>query len=311
MTTQAEVANDPNYIACLDHGFVGLVDHMGDDHAIDQAARVSYGLGTRSKSDTRALLRYLMRNRHTSPFEMGEIKFHLRMPIAVARQLIRHRTANLNEYSGRYSVLADEFYVPELDDILPQSIINKQGRDGNFSKEKQQTVVATIKDAYKFSYDAYVSLLEESVDEDNVIIPGVAREIARMVLPVGVYTELYWKMDLHNIFHLLGLRLDKHAQKETRVFAEAMYSLVKLLFPLASEAFEDYKLHAYTLSRMEVVFFKDLIRNASSLAGLSPRAIINVAMKVSGDSTIEDVMVKDYGMSKREAREFLEHFLPK
>lgn len=232
---------------CLNYGFVRLIDIMGDDSSIVQAARVSYGKGTKTVNEDRGLIRYLMRHRHTTPFEMVEFKFHIKLPIFVARQWIRHRTANVNEYSGRYSEMKDEFYIPELEQIRFQSQINKQGRseetlDENTSKE----ILQLLKANQLKSYEDYKALLDK----------GLTREIARITLPLSNYTEWYWKIDLHNLFHFLNLRLDSHAQYEIRVYAEAIANIVKVVVPLAWEAFEDYQLNSMYFSRQELKIIK-------------------------------------------------------
>jgi len=232
---------------CLNLGFVRLIDVMGDDSSIVQAARVSYGKGTKTVNEDRGLIRYLMRHRHTTPFEMVEFKFHIKLPIFVARQWIRHRTANVNEYSGRYSEMKDEFYIPELEQIRFQSQINKQGRseetlDENTSKE----ILQLLKANQLKSYEDYKALLDK----------GLTREIARITLPLSNYTEWYWKIDLHNLFHFLNLRLDSHAQYEIRVYAEAIANIVKVVVPLAWEAFEDYQLNSMYFSRQELKIIK-------------------------------------------------------
>ena len=190
MTLQHEVANDPDYIECLDLGFVGLIDHMGSDSAIVKAAQVSYGKGTKKSKDERSLIRYMMRHQHMSPFEMCEAKLHIKCPIFVIRQLVRHRTHNMNEYSGRYSVMTDEFYIPGLDSILPQSTANKQGRAGTLTDLQKMTYQQVIKDHSKTAYATYQVLLGEETEDD----PGIARELARLVLPLNVYTEFYYNM---------------------------------------------------------------------------------------------------------------------
>jgi thymidylate synthase (FAD) len=227
-------------IPCLDHGFVRVVDYFGDDAAIVQAARVSYGKGTRKLSDDRGLIRYLMRHRHTTPFEMAEIKLHVKLPIFVARQWIRHRTANVNEISGRYSLFTDEFYTPAAADLAVQSRDNKQGRGDVLPGEAAADVQATVRELSNGAYSAYERMLAEH---------DLARELARTVLPVNYYTQWYWKVDLHNLLHFLALRLHPHAQYEIRVYAEAIASLVRDWVPAAWEAFEDYRLHAAELSR--------------------------------------------------------------
>jgi thymidylate synthase (FAD) len=230
-------------IKCLDYGFVYLVDYEGDDNAIVQAARVSYGQGTKKVTDDRGLIRYLMRHTHTTPFEMVEFKFHCKMPIFVARQWIRHRMASVNEYSGRYSEMSDEFYMPDPVILKKQSTVNNQGRAGDLTLEQQQRVLSLLNQLYKDQYGAYRELLDDV---------GLAKELARMGLSVANYTQWYWKIDLHNLLHFLRLRLDTHAQYEIRVFGEAMASIVKDTVPLAYEAFEDYKLNSFSLSRLEI-----------------------------------------------------------
>ena len=238
MTKQSEILNDEKYVPLLNHGFVGLIDSMGNDSSIVQAARVSYGAGTKKVSEDRGLIRYLLRNLHTTPLEMVEFKFHCKMPIFVARQWIRHRTASVNEYSGRYSVMVDEFYVPELENILPQSTTNKQGRGGEMSDEQKQKIQLAIRESNDDCYDRYRQLLND--DQMNDLgEEGLAREMARGVLSVNNYTEWYWKIDLHNLFHFLGLRMDSHAQYEIRMFANAMYDAIKPIVPFAAEAFEE------------------------------------------------------------------------
>jgi thymidylate synthase (FAD) len=259
----------------LDHGFVRLVDYMGSDAAIVQAARVSYGEGTKKVSEDRALIRYLMRQGHTSPFEMAEFKFHVKLPIFVARQWIRHRTANVNEYSGRYSVMKEEFYIPEAKDIRFQSTVNKQGRaEEEVPDELKQRFVDFLKETHAASYEEYQHLIDE----------GLARELARIGLPLSLYTEWYWKIDLHNLFHFLRLRLDPHAQHEIRQYAKIMADMVKIVCPLAYEAFEDYILNSITFSAPELKVLNE------SLSDLS---------------LAKEELVKR-GLSRREADEFLE-----
>jgi thymidylate synthase (FAD) len=262
-------------IPCLDKGFVRLIDFMGDDDAIVQAARVSYGAGTKRVTEDRGLIRYLLRHLHTTPFEMVEFKFHIKLPIFVARQWIRHRTANVNEYSGRYSEMKDEFYVPSLEQIRPQSTTNKQGRSEHTLPPDVAAQIATRMEATQRGlYDEYQSLLGEDL----------ARELARINLPVSNYTEWYWKIDLHNLFHFLRLRIDPHAQYEIRVYGEAMAELVKQVVPIAWEAFEDYILHSTKFSRNEL----------SALASM-------LSTDVPNEADLEK-----FGLKGREAREFLE-----
>lgn len=244
-------------IDCLDHGHVRLVDSMPRlvpedqktaDYAIVQSARVSYGDGTKSVNEDRGLIRYLMRHTHTTPFEMIEFKFHCKMPIFIARQWIRHRTANVNEYSGRYSVMKDEFYTPDEDKVMYQSKENKQGGDSIVDSYVAKSFVESINDHNTSSYDLY----------QNALDSGISREQARTVLPLNLYTEWYWKIDLHNLFHFLSLRCDSHAQWEIRVFADAMLSLIKPIVPLAVEAWEDYHNHrgGKKLTRLEIESIK-------------------------------------------------------
>lgn len=288
MTKRSEIDfdKDKNYVPVLDHGFVGLIDHMGSDAAVVQAARVSYGAGTKQVQDDRNLIRYLVRHEHTTPIEMCEVKFHLKLPIFVMRQLVRHRTASINEYSARYSVMTDEFYIPELDQIAPQSTLNKQGREDfdewDFNK-RQDYQHAFLRSSYN-SYKEYEYLLGKDGD-------GVARELSRMVLPVGGYTELYWKANLKNFLHMVRLRVDPHAQKEIRDFANAMYELAKPLFPEVCNAFEDYQQHSMRLSRMEI----DLIKRIISTARWN---------ELNKDQRSEDNVAKVFGLSKRELTEF-------
>ena len=228
-------------IKCLDKGFIRLVDSMGGDDAIVQAARVSYGQGTSKVSQDRGLIRYLMRHRHTTPFEMVEFKFHCKMPIFVARQWVRHRTANINEYSLRYSEARDEFYFPDPEHIQFQSALNKQGRSGEVPLELKQKVLDYFKEISERSFTMYQELNEE----------GIARELARSLLPVNIYTEWYWKNDLHNLLHFIGLRSDSHAQYEIRVYSDAMAVSVKAVAPFAWEAYQDYVVHGMRFSRIE------------------------------------------------------------
>jgi thymidylate synthase (FAD) len=228
-------------IPLLDHGFVRVVDYMGDDAAVVQAARVSYGRGTRKTSEDEGLIRYLMRHYHSTPFEMCEIKYHVKLPIFVARQWIRHRTANVNEYSARYSILDKEFYIPAPEHLAAQSADNRQGRGAVLEGEDAARVLAMLRQDAEQTYAHY----EEMLDEDG---PGLARELARMNLTLNTYTQWYWKTDLHNLFHFLRLRADSHAQYEIRVYAEAMLETVKAWVPLSYAAFADYRLRAVTFS---------------------------------------------------------------
>lgn len=261
----------------LNHGFVRVIDYMGDEAAILQMARVSYGKGTKSLNEDKGLLRYLMRHRHTSPYEGNELKLHIKLPIFVMRQLIRHRTASVNEYSMRYSEPKDEFFVPELDTIQLQSKDNKQGRGGAVEDEvrhdfRRRTILAA-----NTAMEYYDGFNEE----------GIAREMNRVNLPVSVYTECYWKIDLHNLLHLLKLRTDPHAQYEVRVYADIILDeIVKAWLPNVYEAFLDYNKEAVTFSKQEM----EVLR-----AHLSP-AVTGKAYKES---------LKAKGVSTREADEFV------
>ena len=229
-------------IPVLDHGFVRVVDYMGDDAAICQAARVSYGKGTKSVQNDEGLIRYLMRHWHSTPFEMCEVKLHVKLPVFVARQWIRHRTANVNEYSARYSILDREFYIPAPEHIAAQSVVNNQGRGAALTGEEAARVLDILKTDSERSYDNYQAMISD--DGQQVL----ARELARMNLPANIYTQWYWKVDLHNLLHFLRLRADVHAQYEIRVYADAICSVVADWVPFAYAAFEDYRLGGATLS---------------------------------------------------------------
>ena len=234
----------------LDHGFVRVIDYMGDDGAIVQAARVSYGRGTKKVREDQGLINYLMRHRHSTPFEMCEIKYHVKLPIFVARQWIRHRTANVNEYSARYSILDNEFYLPAREHLAAQSESNRQGRGDVLSAEDAERVLAMLREDAERSYDRYQELL--NVGDDGAALDGdregLARELARMNLSLNFYTQWYWKIDLHNLLHFLSLRADPHAQYEIRAYADRMLETVQAWVPLAFAAFRDYRLGALTLS---------------------------------------------------------------
>ena len=262
-------------------GFVKLLDVMGDDEEVENSARISYGEGTRKVNQTRNLIRYLMRHKHTSPFEMCEVKFHLKLPIFIMRQLVRHRTANLNEYSGRYSVMSNEFYLPEGDYLAKQSTTNSQGRGEVL--EQQGLLQFEFNRIYDGASMAYQVLLEHDL----------SREVARALLPVANYTECIWKIDLHNFFHFVKLRSDSHAQREIRDYADAMYELVKPNFPLCCEAFEDYVQGATTFSKQEMGVIKELLEYADTKAALA-------GMSVKGAGVLESKL------GKRESKEFLE-----
>jgi thymidylate synthase (FAD) len=259
----------------LDHGFVRLVDYMGSDESIVQAARVSYGEGTKKVTEDRGLIRYLMRHKHTTPFEMVEFKFHVKLPIFIARQWIRHRTANVNEYSGRYSVMKEEFYLPQPEEIRYQSKVNKQGRS---KKEVPDEIKAEILEHFKqTSNDSYKKYLE-------YVDMGLARELARINLPLSLYTEWYWKIDLHNLFHFLRLRMDPHAQMEIKVYADIMGMMTEKVCPLAYEAFMDYGFNSAYFSGTELSILKEYLEKF--------------------DLDVDQLHEK--GLSKREARELLE-----
>ena len=241
----------------LDHGFVRVIDYMGDDAAIVQAARVSYGRGTKAVSSDAGLINYLMRHRHTSPFEMCEIKLHVKLPIFVARQWIRHRMANVNEYSARYSVLDTEFYTPSAEQLAVQSSSNRQGRGETLDPREAGQVMDLLRADAEQAFGHYREMLNED-EEGNVIDdgkPGLARELARIGLPLSAYTQWYWKVDLHNLLHFLGLRADEHAQWEIREYARVMLDVVERWVPLAHKAFMSYRFGAASLSAegLEVV----------------------------------------------------------
>ena len=234
----------------LDHGFVRVIDYMGDDAAIVQAARVSYGRGTRRVSEDAGLIRYLMRHRHSTPFEMCEIKYHVKLPIFVARQWIRHRTANVNEYSARYSILDREFYLPAPEHLAAQSAVNRQGRGAVLEGEEAARVLDLLRGDATRTYDHYVEMLNEDAAgaPQDPARRGLARELARMNLTLNTYTQWYWKINLHNLLHFLSLRADPHAQFEIRAYAEAMLDTMRAWVPAAHQAFLDYRLGAATLS---------------------------------------------------------------
>ena len=236
-------------VPVLDHGFIRVVDYMGNDDAITQAARVSYGAGTRNKRDDEGLIRYLMRHRHSTPFEMCEIKLHVKLPVFVARQWIRHRTANVNEYSARYSILDREFYTPKPGHLAAQSTTNAQGRGEVLSGEEAENALRILREDAARTFDHYEEMLNEregtQIDSNR---RGLTRELARINLPLGIYTQWYWKTDLHNLLHFLELRADRHAQYEIRAYAEAIGELVAAWVPAAWRAFKDYRLQARQFS---------------------------------------------------------------
>ena len=249
-------------IEVLDHGFIRVIDYMGDDSSIVQSARVSYGKGTKKISNDKGLIKYLMRHRHSTPFEMCEIKFHIKLPIFIARQWIRHRTANVNEYSARYSILDKEFYIPSAENLAAQSAINNQGRGDALTDDEASNVIQILKKDAEQTYSNYETLLNES-SEGNIIDEsksGIARELARTNLTLNTYTQWYWKIDLNNLLHFLALRADDHAQYEIRVYADAMLDIVKKWVPLTYEAFEDYRIGGTELSAKEVNLMRKLLK---------------------------------------------------
>ena len=249
-------------VKVLDHGFVRVVDFMGSDEAVVQAARVSYGRGTKHRSEDKGLIRYLMRHRHSTPFEMCEIKLHVKLPIFVARQWVRHRTANINEHSARYSILDKEFYVPSEEVAGSQSATNKQGREGAVTHSEAAEHLQAIRELSSQAYATYEQLLNQDAAGEPLIPghEGLARELARMVLPTNFYTQWYWKIDLHNLLHFLTLRADGHAQHEIREYARVIGDIVRQWVPLTWEAFEDYRQTAVTLSGPEFEVVKQLLR---------------------------------------------------
>ena len=270
-------------IPVLDHGFVRVIDYMGDDAAVVQAARVSYGKGTKKVSEDRALIHYLLRHFHTTPFEMCEIKYHVKLPIFVARQWIRHRTANVNEYSARYSILDNEFYLPAPDQIAAQSVNNRQGRGQALAPGEAARVLDLLREDALRSYRDYASLLneDESGKPVDAARPGLARELARMNLTLNFYTQWYWKTDLHNLMNFLSLRADAHAQYEIRVYAEAMIGTLERWVPLTAQAFQQYRMGG---------------------AHLSANGLAVVRRLLAGDAVGQE----DSGMSKREWSELME-----
>ena len=249
-------------IEVLEHGFIRVIDYMGDDSSIVQSARVSYGKGTKKISNDKGHIKYFMRHRHTTPFEMCEIKFHIKLPIFIARQWIRHRTANVNEYSARYSILDKEFYIPSAENLAAQSAINNQGRGDALTDDEASNVIQILKKDAEQTYSNYETLLNES-SEGNIIDErksGIARELARMNLTLNTYTQWYWKIDLNNLLHFLALRADDHAQYEIRVYADAMLDIVKKWVPLTYEAFEDYRIGGTELSAKEVNLMRKLLK---------------------------------------------------
>jgi thymidylate synthase (FAD) len=263
-------------VPVLDHGFIRVIDYMGDDEAIVQAARVSYGRGTRRTSEDQGLINYLMRHRHTTPFEMCEIKYHVKLPIFVARQWIRHRTANVNEYSGRYSILDNEFYIPAPEHLAAQATTNRQGRGTLLEGAAAQHVLDLLQEEAERAYRGYADLLNEdatgaAIDPSR---PGLARELARMNLSLNFYTQWYWKTDLHNLMHFLALRGDLHAQYEIRAYAEAMLGTLASWVPMTHAAFLEYRLNAALVSASALGVIRRLLAGetvAPEASGLSPR----------------------------------------
>ena len=249
-------------LQALDHGFVRVIDYMGDDTAIVQSARVSYGKGTKKITNDKGLIKYLMRHWHSTPFEMCEIKLHVKLPIFIARQWIRHRTANVNEYSARYSILDKEFYIPSVENLASQSQVNKQGRAENLSPEEAEKVINILKSDAEQTYNNYEVMLNENSDGETLDegSMGIARELARMNLTLDTYTQWYWKIDLNNLLHFLALRADAHAQYEIRVYADIILDIVKKWVPITYEAFEDYRVGGTQLSAKEILILKKIIK---------------------------------------------------
>ena len=254
----------------LDKGFVRLVDYMGGDARVVQAARVSYGAGTKTVREDKGLINYLLKNAHTSPFEQVVLTFHMKLPIFVARQVIRHRTARLNEISGRYSVMKDEFYVPDPSRIQKQALNNKQGSGDALPAEDAARILETLQAEQKAVYANY----------EGYIADDVARELARVNLPLSLYTEWYWQCDLHNLFHFLRLRLDWHAQYEVRAYAEAMAECAKAVAPFCYEAFEEHVKHGERFSRSELAAIRAMLKGEAH--GLSERAAAEFEKKLYG-----------------------------
>jgi thymidylate synthase (FAD) len=269
-----EILYEP--LPVLDHGFVRVVDYMGDDGAVVQAARVSYGRGTRRVSEDKGLINYLMRHRHTTPFEMCEIKYHVKLPIFVARQWIRHRTANVNEYSARYSILDNEFYVPAPEHLAAQAATNRQGRGEVLDATAAAQVLELLREEAERAYRGYADLLNE--DDKGARLdparPGLARELARMNLSLNFYTQWYWKIDLYNLMHFLSLRADPHAQYEIRAYAEAMLGTLQRWVPLTHAAFLEYRMNAALISATGLAVIRRLLNGEQveqTASGLSAR----------------------------------------
>lgn len=270
----------------LDHGFIRVVDYMGDDASIVQAARVSYGKGTKAINKDQGLINYLMRHRHTTPFEMCDIKFHIKLPIFVARQWIRHRTASVNEYSARYSILGNEFYIPEKQHLSAQSQSNRQGRaDEVLPEELADKVLDTLKTDAVRCYDNYINMMNEDeagnvIDEGSI---GLTRELARMNITLNYYTEWYWKINLHNLMHFIALRADPHAQYEIRAYADIMLDILRKWVPFAAGAFEEYRMNAANFSRSELDNIKKMLNGekiSHENSGLTKREWSEFAAKL-------------------------------
>ena len=269
----------------LDHGFVRVVDYMGDDTSIVQSARVSYGKGTKKVSTDSGLIKYLMRHRHSTPFEMCEIKYHIKLPIFIARQWIRHRTANVNEYSARYSIMDKEFYVPERENLAAQSTNNRQGRGDLINGKQADNILKILKEDAERNYQHYEEMLNEKYDgsiiDDNK--QGLARELARMNLTLNSYTQWYWKTDLLNLMNFLRLRVDHHAQYEIRAYADVMLDTLKRWVPITYEAFMDYRVGGTEVSSKGKLVIQKLIKK-------------------------ENITIEESGLSKREWNELMEAF---
>lgn len=271
----------------LDHGFIRLIDYMGTDLSIVQAARVSYGAGTKTISEDQGLINYLMRHQHTTPFEMCEIKVHVKLPVFVARQWIRHRMANVNEYSARYSILDKEFYFPEPDVLASQSSVNGQGRDENTEYMEADAVLSILHQACDEAYADYEHLHTVGSYEDfeGFVLTGKAlsRELSRIILPMNIYTQWYWKTDLHNLFRFLKLRMDTHAQYEIRVYADLIGSIVKDWVPMAASAFENYQLNSMTFSKAELMMLHSMMESIpynTDALGMSKGEVLEFKQKL-------------------------------
>jgi thymidylate synthase (FAD) len=240
----------------LDKGFIRVVDYMGGDHSVVQAARVSYGQGTKTTRQDKGLIEYLMKHKHTSPFEMCEIKLHIKLPIFVARQWVRHRTASINEISARYSILTDDYYVPSAENIAKQSSNNKQGRGETLNPNEAEEVIKILNSDAERCYENYLKMLGQEGSEN-----GIAREIARVNLTLNFYTEWYWKIDLHNLLHFLNLRMHPHAQYEIRAYAEQMFNIAKLWCPISVGAFDKHVRNSTTFSQDAIKLIKEISKH--------------------------------------------------